>query len=179
MSRPRSSLVLLSLLGFIPLVVGATRPDPTGSGSAVQVEARDGRALQGDEGLSADRIQHDFGSVGIDEGTVTARFDMKNGTAGATRLTELYTSCMCTSVRLEFADSKVAGPFGMRGHDFSTTLDRTLEPGEKFVALVTFDPAAHGPEGLGPVTRQVLFQTAERGTLMLTLTANVLPPKGE
>jgi len=108
---------------------------------------------------------------------VTARFGVKNSAAGVARLTEVYTSCMCTTVRLEFADSRVAGPFGMRGHDLPTTLARTLKPGEEFVALVTFDPAAHGPAGVGPVVRQVLLQTAERGRLLLTLRANVLPPK--
>ncbi|GMR13970.1 MAG: hypothetical protein BMS9Abin29_2197 [Gemmatimonadota bacterium] len=177
MSHRTSSLVLLFLLGVTPLVVGATRPDPTGPGSAVELEAPHRPALQSDEGLSADRLEHDFGSVRIDGGKVTTRFKMKNGTAGATRLTELYSSCMCTSVRLEFADSRVAGPFGMRGHDLPTTLDRTLEPGEEFVASVTFDPAAHGPAGVGAVTRQVMFQTAERGSLVLTVRANVLPPK--
>lgn len=130
-----------------------------------------------DSGLVPDRTAHDFGSIRMDGGVVTARFRVRNEAGEVLHVGDVYTSCMCTTVRLEFASGRVAGPFGMPGHDTVTRLDREFQPGEEFVAAVTFDPAAHGLAGVGPVARQVLFETASHGRLLLTLRANVLPPQ--
>jgi len=124
--------------------------------------------------LVADRTLHVFGDVPIAGGNVQTRFTVENKSSEALQLVELYTSCMCTTVTLEFADGPAEGPFGMPGHDFLTTLDRELAPGEKVGLTVTFDPGAHGPDAVGPVTRQVLVGTSGGSQLILTLTANVV-----
>ncbi len=76
---------------------------------------------------------------------------------------------------LEFADRSQAGPFGMPGHgSVQTDIDRTVEAGEDFTVRVIFDPAAHGPNGLGKVTRVVTLHTADGGTAELAITADVV-----
>jgi Protein of unknown function (DUF1573) len=178
MSRRTPYLVFLIALGSLPWTLGAGRPGEAGPSPATGTQATTVQARRAGDGLVADRVEHDFGGVRIDGGKVTARFKLKNDASEVLRVTDLYTSCMCTTVSLEFSDSRVVGPFGMPGHDLATALNRPIAAGEEFVASVTFDPAAHGPAGVGPVVREVLFQTAEHGRLVLTLTANVLPPKG-
>jgi uncharacterized protein DUF1573 len=178
MSQRTSYTVFLSVLAVIPLLAGAVRAAPVGSDSAAEIRTLDATIPRGDVGFSADRLEHDFGSVRIDEGKVSTLFRVKNSSDKTIRVTQLFTSCMCTTVSLELADATVAGPFGMPGHDSDTVLNRSFKPGEEFVATLTFDPAAHGPEGVGEVVRQALFQIAEDEFFRLTLKANVLPPKG-
>ncbi len=137
-----------------------------------QETAQEAGEAQGE--LTADRTLHVFGDVPIAGGKVHTRFTVENKSSAAVQLVDLYTSCMCTTVTLEFADGKVEGPFGMQGHDLPTTLDRELAPGEKVGLIVTFDPAAHGPEAVGPVTRQILVGTGSGSRLILTATANVV-----
>jgi Protein of unknown function (DUF1573) len=164
-------------LAFIAQVIAVASPEVPAV-SAVHAGSGDGwqTSAPGQEGLTADHLVHEFGDVPIDGGTVTASFRLKNATASTIRLTELFTSCMCTTVMLEFSDASTAGPFGMEGHEFLTTLDRELAPAEEVLATVTFDPAAHGPAGVGPVTRQVLVRAADGEDLILSLEANVRPP---
>lgn len=124
--------------------------------------------------LVADRVLHDFGKVPIDGGTVETVYIVRNTAGAEVRLAAVYSSCMCTTALLEFPDGTTAGPFGMPGHELATTLDRTLAPQEQFVVRVRFDPAAHGPEGVGPTSRSVAIHTANGAMLRLDLRANVV-----
>jgi Protein of unknown function (DUF1573) len=178
MSRKVSYTVLLSVLAVIPLLGATAQAVPVGTGSAAEIRMLDTTVPPAEVGFSADRLEHDFGLVRLDEGKVSARFKVKNSTTETIHVARLFTSCMCTTVSLRLADSSVAGPFGMPGHESETVLDRSFEPGEEFVATMTFDPAAHGPMGVGEVVRQALFQTEEGDLFRLSVKADVLPPKG-
>lgn len=123
--------------------------------------------------LEADRIRHDFGDVPIGGGNVEAVFRVTNAKDSEVRLAAVYTSCMCTTAVLEFANGSVEGPFGMPGHELPIEIDRALAPGESVLVRASFDPAAHGPEGVGPTRRRVVVHTADGGVLRLDLTANV------
>ncbi len=178
MSHKVPYTVFLSVLAVIPLLGAAVGAVPVGTDSAAEIRTLDNTIPQREVGFSADRLEHDFGMVRLDDGKVSARFNVKNSTTETIRVARLFTSCMCTTVSLHFADSTVAGPFGMPGHESETVLNRTFAPGEEFVATMTFDPAAHGPMGVGEVVRQALFQTEEGDLFRLSVKANVLPPKG-
>jgi hypothetical protein len=123
--------------------------------------------------LQSDRLRHDFGEIPIDGGVVETVFQVEND-GEETQLVAVYTSCGCTSAVLEFGDGSTAGPFGMPGHGDPLEIDRTLAPGESFQVKLAFDPAAHGPQGLGNVMRVVSLHTRGGATAELTITANVV-----
>jgi len=64
---------------------------------------------------------------------------------------------MCTSAFLIRGDKKI-GPFGMPGHGFAPSLNQNLAPNEEAALEVIFDPAAHGPAGVGQVERSVYVE---------------------
>lgn len=67
------------------------------------------------------------------------------------------------------------GPFGMPGHGAIPTINEALEPGTEATIEVVFDPAAHGPAGVGKVNRVVTVETASGEALQLSFQATVTP----
>ena len=67
---------------------------------------------------------------------------------------------MCTNAYFT-SDGEESGPFGMPGHGFVPGLGRKLKAGEKAVVRVVFDPAAHGPAGVGPVDRLAWLESGD------------------
>ena len=51
---------------------------------------------------------------------------------------------------------------------------RLVASGERFEVRVVFDPAAHGPDGLGELMREVTLATLAKGQTRLVITANVV-----
>lgn len=129
---------------------------------------------QAESPLAVAESRHDFGEIPIDGGDVTTVFSVTNEGDGAAELAAVYTSCGCTTAVLEFADGSTVGPFGMPGHGEMPELERSVEPGESFHVHVTFDPAAHGPQGVGSVMRAVNIHTRDGGTTELRITADVV-----
>ena len=64
---------------------------------------------------------------------------------------------MCTEATL-ILGGKSYGPYGMPGHGFVPRADQTLAPNEEAEILVEFDPAAHGPAGVGYIERAVIIE---------------------
>ncbi len=125
--------------------------------------------------LKADRLSHDFGSIPINGGNVETVFRISNTGSRPLRLVAIYTSCGCTTAVIDFADGSRAGPFGMPGHaGAQTQIDRAVNAGEDFSVRVAFDPAAHGPGGLGKITRVVTIHTADGSAAELVIAANVV-----
>lgn len=124
--------------------------------------------------LKAEVATRDLGTVGISNGLVETEFRVTNTADEPTWLAAAYTSCMCTEVTLEFADGSIEGPFGMPGHELPVRLERALEPGETFMARATFDPMAHGPDGVGPTQRAIALHSGNGGMLQLDFTINVV-----
>lgn len=133
---------------------------------------------QAEAALVPDEPGYDFGEISIDGGDVTTAFKLTNEVDEAVELAAVYTSCGCTSAVLEFADGSSAGPFGMPGHGPMPEIERRIEPGERFDVRVTFDPAAHGPQGVGHIMRAVNIHTRDGGTTELRITADVVPATG-
>lgn len=125
--------------------------------------------------LSSDENSFNFGNVSMAAGNVSHNFKIKNTGSEALAITKIYTSCMCTSAAL-IKNGKNIGPFGMLGHGFIPGLNETLQPGEEVEVRAIFDPAAHGPAGLGKVYRVVTLENSGRGgKLELSFGANVTP----
>lgn len=123
--------------------------------------------------LKAEETAFDFGTISMSKGTVSHGFSVLNGDSQAVELTKLYTSCMCTQAVLKIAD-QTFGPFGMPGHGVVPAVNQTLPAGDKAAIEVIFDPAAHGPSGVGKISRSVSLETS-KGKVVFTFTANVTP----
>ena len=89
-------------------------------------------------------------------------------------INKMYTSCMCTTATL-IINGKIFGPYGMQGHGFIPKINEALAPGEEAQIEAIFDPAAHGPAGVGPIERLIYIESSNAPTLELTISAVVTP----
>ena len=110
--------------------------------------------------LTATETDYDFGTIQMYDGKVSKVFTLKNNGDETVKLTDIRTSCMCTEVIVDDA------AYGMHGPYVSSAV---IKPGEEKQVDVIFDPAAHGPEGVGPITRVVSFKTNSTATPQLDL----------
>jgi len=124
--------------------------------------------------LKADRPDHDFGVVRIDGGKVETLFSIVNEGPGEVRLLYVSTSCGCTEAVAEFADGSTVGPFSLPVDGQDDSAGRSVSAGESFKVRVVFDPAAHGPSGVGELMREVILATRGGGQTLLTITADVV-----
>lgn len=124
--------------------------------------------------LTAEEMDFDFGSISMAAGNVKHSFKIKNADASVATIGKMYTSCMCTIATLEVRGEKF-GPYGMPGHGFIPQLNQTVNPGEEAIVEVVFDPAAHGPAGVGRIERAVVIEQDGQRPLELGFTATVTP----
>lgn len=129
----------------------------------------------GSGALAAEEMSFDFGEVSMARGKVRRTFMVKNESAVPVAVEKVYTSCMCTEAKFTRAGGKSRGPFGMPGHGFIPKINETLAPGEEAQVEAIFDPAAHGPAGVGPVERLIYIESSNAPTLELTISAVVTP----
>ncbi|OGA69259.1 MAG: hypothetical protein A3G83_16060 [Betaproteobacteria bacterium RIFCSPLOWO2_12_FULL_68_20] len=120
------------------------------------------------------RPSFDFGTVSMAAGNVSYRYLIKNNGAAPLSINRIYTSCMCTNATLITASGRT-GPFGMPGHGLAPAVSSPLAPGEVASLEVVFDPAAHGPTGVGRVERTVTLQSRDAQPLELRFVAMVTP----
>ncbi len=81
---------------------------------------------------------------------------------------------MCTKASLTQGDIRV-GPFGMPSHGGIVPITVEIASGAEAIVEAVFDPAAHGPAGVGPISRDVYLETSDGGKLTLSFKANVTP----
>jgi hypothetical protein len=67
------------------------------------------------------------------------------------------------------------GPFGMIGHAAIPAIAETLVPGGRARVEIVFDPAAHGPAGVGRIERAIMAETNAGKPLELGFVAMVTP----
>lgn len=116
----------------------------------------------------------DFGRISMATGKVSHRFTIENTGRTAITITKLYTSCMCTTATLITLAGK-KGPFGMPGHAAIPGIAETLLPEGRAQVEIVFDPAAHGPAGVGRIERAITIQTNAGRPLELGFVAMVTP----
>lgn len=117
----------------------------------------------------------DFGSISMAKGKVSHDFELVNETGAEIALSRAMTSCMCTEAFLRTGSGKEFGPFGMPGHGFNPTFDMRVNPGETLTVRVVFDPAAHGPAGVGKVERIVEISNDKGRVAEMRIAATVTP----
>lgn len=105
--------------------------------------------------ISLSGTSADWGTIDYDKGIVSKSFEIKNDGTETLQLFDVKTSCMCTTAQL-ITPSKTSQKFQM--HDESSSVF-TVGPGETAQLLVEFDPAFHGPSGVGPITRTITLET--------------------
>ena len=107
-------------------------------------------------------------------GKVSHTFKIKNTSEEAVMVNKMYTSCMCTTAILSIS-GKQFGPYGMPGHGAIPKINQTISPGEEADVEVVFDPAAHGPAGVGRIQRTITVENNAGGPVELLLVAVVTP----
>ena len=157
-----AGVILAALIGFIWLA--RPTPQPT---TASPVLGKNGA-------LAAQENNYDFGSISMAAGKVSKTFAIKNTGTDPLAINQLYTSCMCTEATLKIGN-RTAGPFGMPGHGFAQRINETIGPNEEAGVEVVFDPAAHGPAGVGRIERAVYLENSAGAALELKISATVTP----
>lgn len=163
-NRIIGSVLMILVLGGLIVVA---RPGP-GAKAPPRVEA------QSQSGLSAEQTSHDFGTVSMAAGKVTHAFKIRNANKAALLVRKISTSCMCTTAQLLKGGKKLA-IYGMPGHGYVPNLNEPMAPNEQAMVEVVFDPAAHGPAGIGRVERFVTIYTQAAQALELSFNALVTP----
>ena len=126
--------------------------------------------------LTAAETFYDFGSVSMAKGLVAYKFTVTNSDSVPAVVTKLYTSCMCTKAALDIS-GKIWGPFSMlSGHGGAVpAIAAEIAPGQTGDIEAIFDPAAHGPAGIGKIERQIIIEQNGQPPLSLTIRALVTP----
>lgn len=109
--------------------------------------------------LVAAERSFDFQTVSMKDGKVSHEFQVRNNGESPVNVTKVYTSCMCTAAVIIDSSGKRYGIFGMQGHGGSSRVNIEVAPGESVVVEAIFDPAAHGPSGVGLVRRSIYLET--------------------
>ena len=116
---------------------------------------------------------YDFGLVSMAKGNVEHDFAITNTTDSDITINQAETSCMCTEAILKLPDGKEMGPYGMPGHG-SRSVSAVVKPSEIITVRVIFNPAAHGPAGIGKIERVVTLYSG-RGPITMQFRAEVTP----
>lgn len=165
-------VVGIALLVVAGLLVLGRPPAISAPGTSNQQLANSASVLAG--GLNAQESQFDFGEISMRAGKVSHKFAIKNEGSEPLIIKKIYTSCMCTTASLIKARETI-GPFGMPGHGPIPVINQNLAAGESAEIETVFDPAAHGPSGIGQIFRTVYLETQSGETMELKFRALVKP----
>lgn len=108
----------------------------------------------------------DWGAIPMNKGNVTKQFIIKNTGSEKLSFYNIRTSCHCTKAQLKTSTDE-SPLFGMDG--FSSWTGE-VAPGQQATLVVIFDPAYHGPQGVGPINRYVSLETNDSANSKLTFT---------
>lgn len=120
------------------------------------------------------QLDYSFGNIPLKGGLVKHSFTIKNTGTKELTLANLATSCHCTKVYFESKNQK-SPLFGMKGYSSSDWIGK-LQPGQKGSIVSVFDPAFHGPQGAGPISRIVSAETndPDHPYIEFSFSANVI-----
>ncbi|MEK7665757.1 MAG: DUF1573 domain-containing protein [Patescibacteria group bacterium] len=166
--KKQTKNVILGLAALIILLIGfnaISSPSVSETDSAVEAS------------LTVSEMNWDFGDVMMSKGVTTYEVKLTNDSETPIKITEMETSCMCTTAQIVHTDGSKSGLKGMAGHGGGTaTLSETISAGETATLLVSFDPNAHGPDATGAITRNIILKTNSQTEpeIKLTFSANVI-----
>lgn len=116
----------------------------------------------------------DFGEISMAAGKVSRSVIIQNTGPEPVIISKIYTSCMCTTAKLIMDNDSYFGPYGMPGHGFTPAINKTIPSGAEATIEVVFDPAAHGPAGIGLIEREIYIENSV-GLLTFGFKATVKP----
>lgn len=102
----------------------------------------------------------DFGDIDIFGGKVETTYTLENTGAEDVSIVSAQTSCMCTEGEIDGLR------FGMHERSGGVVV---IPAGESKILTAIFDPLAHGPDGTGPITRELLLKTNSETTPEVTV----------
>ena len=117
---------------------------------------------------SLNRTSVEWGQIKFSGGKVKAVYRITNTGTETLKLYGATTSCACTLGTIT-SNGKVTPPFGMHS-PMSTTVE--VAPGVEAVVEALFDPAFHGPGGVGPISRTITVQTNDPANPTLNFQAS-------
>jgi len=179
MAKSRFSTNLKVIIGAAAAVLAiggaiiAAMPEP-GASKSTTVEPNSAGPTNSTGTLNAFVTKFNFGSISMAAGKVTHRYSIVNTSNDPIAIHKIYTSCMCTTASL-VKDGEKSAEYGMAGHGPIPTINVPMKPGENAVIEVVFDPAAHGPAGIGPIDRTITIENSAGRPLVLAFVANVTP----
>lgn len=109
----------------------------------------------------------EIGTIEMRKGMIDVPFTFRNDGDEAVALLEGETSCMCTTAVVK-SEAGTSQRITMRGHGVIARVNQVLDPGEEARLIATFDPNAHGPQGTGPIMRDVTLATNSTRTPKVT-----------
>ena len=169
-------LAAVAIVVALAIAIIAAKPGtgPATSTSAAPAAAPPGTAIRASGALKARESAFDFGPISMAAGNVSHRYWFRNESAAPVLIRRIHTSCMCTTATLA-KGARIVGRYGMPGHGSLPDVNESLAPGEAAYVDVVFDPAAHGPAGLGRTERVVTIEPAAGEPLQVGFTAEVRP----
>lgn len=102
-----------------------------------------------------DQKTFDWGNIPYSGGNATKTFTIRNTGTDVLKLTGVKTSCTCTKAQVTINGNN-SPYFSM--HSTSAWVGE-IGPGKEAQLTVIFDPAFHGPSGVGPVERLISVET--------------------
>lgn len=122
--------------------------------------------------LTTDSTSFDWGTIKLKGGKVDKTFTITNTGSDTLKLYEVVTSCLCTTAQVKI-NGNVSPYFAM--HQKSSWVGE-VAPGETAELEVVFDPAFHGPQGVGDITRMITVKTNAQSQpeVSFNLTAKVV-----
>lgn len=159
--------IILGTLVVLGVIIFLGRPATGNPSNTPDVNAPE-------SALKASETRFDFGTISMAKGKVSHAYAVTNTGTEPLIIKKVYTSCMCTTASLKNGD-KTYGPFGMPGHAAVPSVDVSVAPGASVEVEAVFDPAAHGPAGVGPISRAVILENSAGKPLEVGFIANVTP----
>jgi len=149
-------------------------------GGLIWIARPDGQSSSASSATSNDILtveeanNYDFGTISMAAGKVRHTFKIKNISEKTVIVNKIYTSCMCTTAIFSLS-GKQFGPYGMPGHGIISGINQAINPGEEADVEVIFDPAAHGPAGVGQIQRTITIENNAGRPVELLFAAIVTP----
>lgn len=114
----------------------------------------------------------DWGQIDYNGPKATKSFKIKNSGSEILKLTNIKTSCSCTSAQI-IIDGSQSPLFSM--HSVSSWVGE-VQPGKEAELVVVFDQSFHGPSGVGPIERIISVETndVKNPKIEFNLTGNVV-----
>jgi len=153
-----NTIISIVILVAIVVLVGIFTGKGSDSEEIVSIESNSSIIIENDA--------HDFGDIDIFGGKVSNDYVLINTGNEDVIVTSATTSCGCTEGEIE------GESFGMH---FGMNNDVVIPANSSITMTGIFDPLAHGPDAVGPITRILLLQTNSLMTpeLEVRISANV------